>query len=86
MVARGGFDYRGDYLLCHQGIRLCRSTIHDRGRIYQYVARQKDCQQCPIKADCLPQQQERRFVALSMYHPDFLRARRVTRAAPTRGR
>ena len=75
MVARGGFNFRGDHLLCPQDKRLRRSTFHNRDRIYQCVARQKDYQQCPVKTDCLQQQQKRRYVALSMYHPAFLRAR-----------
>ena len=40
-----------------------------------YVARQKDCQLCPVKTECLPMGQKRRFVSLSMYYPLFLEAR-----------
>ena len=49
MVARGGFEYRGDHVVCPQGKVLKRAGYHRRNASYQYVARQKDCQACPIK-------------------------------------
>ena len=45
-----------------------------RDLAYQYVAHQKDCQACPVKAQCLPPNQKRRYVALSIYHPLLLQA------------
>lgn len=75
MVSKGGFTYRGDHLLCPRGKRLNRGAFHKRDGIFQYVARQKDCQACPVRGECLPPRQKRRFVSLSMYHPVFLRAR-----------
>ena len=80
MVTSGGFDYRGDHLVCPEGKRLGRSAFIKKGRQYlyvarQYVARQKDCQPCPVKAECLPRGQKRRYVSLSMYYPLFLEAR-----------
>ena len=45
-----------------------------RDRAYQYVARQHDCQRCPIKAERLPPGQKRRYVALSIFHPLLSRA------------
>ena len=75
MVSKGGFTYRGDHLLCPLGKRLSRGSFHKRDQVFQYVARQKDCQACPVKGECLPPRQKRRFVSLSMYHPVFLRAR-----------
>ena len=75
MVSKGGFTYRGDHLLCPMGKRLSRGAFHKRDGIFQYVARQRDCQACPVKGECLPPPQKRRFVSLSMYHPVFLRAR-----------
>ena len=60
MVAKGGFAYRGDHLICPQGKRLQRSAFHQRDEIYQYVAKQHDCQTCPVKAECLPPNQKRR--------------------------
>ena len=75
MVSKGGFAYRGDHLICPQGKRLQRSAFHHRDEIYQYVARQNDCQTCPVKAECLPPNQKRRYVALSMHYPLHLRAR-----------
>ena len=44
----------------------------DRGQ--QYVARQQDCQRCPIGAECLPPGQMRRYVALSVFHSLHLAA------------
>ena len=46
MVARGGFEYRGDHLICPQGKALRRGAFHNRDRIFQYVARHKDCRAC----------------------------------------
>ena len=69
MVSKGDFIYRGDHLICPQGKELRRSALQRRERAYQYVAHQKDCQACPAKAQCLPANQKRRYVALSMYHP-----------------
>ena len=43
------------------------------------MARQKDCQACPIKDSCLPPKQKRRFFSLTMYHPVCLRARERNR-------
>ena len=48
---------------------------HRRDRSYQYVARQKDCQRCPVRTECLPPRQKRRYVALTIYQPVYLRAR-----------
>ena len=67
MVSTGGFDYRGHHLVCPQGKILNRGRFHNRGGVYQYVARQKDCQACPVKADCLPPGQKRRYIGLTMY-------------------
>ena len=76
MVAKGGFDYRGDHLVCPQGKVLRRSAFMKRDRAYQYVARQHDCQRCPIKTECLPPGQMRRYVALSIFHPLHLEAKK----------
>ena len=76
MVAKGGFDYRGDHLVCPEGKVLRRSALLKQDRTYQYVARQHDCQRCPIKAECLPPGQMRRYVALSIYHSLHLEAKK----------
>ena len=47
-----------------------------RDGAYQYVARQHDCQRCPIKAECLPPGQMRQYVALSIFHPLHLEAKK----------
>ena len=39
------------------------------------MARQKDCQSCPVKETCLPPKQKRRYFTLTMYYPEYLRAR-----------
>ena len=75
MVARGGFDYRGDHLVCPQGKVLRRSALLSRDRTYQYVARKHDCQRCPIKTECLPPGQMRRYVVRSIYHSLHLEAK-----------
>ena len=75
MIVKGGFDYRGDHLVCPEGKTLLRSAFSKKDRTYQYVARQKDCQACPVRAGCLPPRQKRRYVGLSMYYPLFLEAR-----------
>ena len=84
MVASGDFVYRGDHLVCPQGKILRRSTYHKRQRSYQYVARQKDCQACPIKDTCLPPGQKRRFFGVTIYHPEYARARERNRTAAYR--
>ena len=76
VVARRGFTYHGDCLVCPEGQILGRRAFHRRDRSYQYVARQKDCQSCPVKTECLPPGQKRRYVALTMYQPVYLRARK----------
>ena len=81
MVTKGGFDYRGDHLVCSEGKRLDRGALIKKDRQYQYVARQKDCQQCPVNTECLPKGQKRRYVSLSMYYPLFLEARERNKSA-----
>ena len=54
MVVSGNYTYHGDHLICPQGKTLRRGAYHKRQRSYQYLARQKDCQACPIKDSCLP--------------------------------
>ena len=75
MVEKGGFDYRGDHLVCPEGKVLRRGAYMKKDRRYMYVARQKDCQQCPVKADCLPPGQKRRYISLSRYHHLYLEAK-----------
>ena len=75
MVAKGSFDYRGDHLVCPEGKVLRRSALLKQDRTYQYVARQHDCQRCPIKTECLPPGQMRRYVALSIYHSLHMEAK-----------
>ena len=54
MDSTGGFDYRGHHLAGPQGKILNRGGFHNRDGVDQYVARQKDCRACPVKADCVP--------------------------------
>ena len=75
MVSTGEFVYHGDHLVCPQGKILRQGSFHKRSRTYQYVARQKDCQACPVKEGCLPPKQKRRYFTLTMYYPEYLRAR-----------
>ena len=71
-------------MTCPQGKVLRRSTLQRRDRAYQYVAHQKDCQSCPVKARCLPPNQKRRYVALSIYHPLLLQAQELKKIAAYR--
>ena len=79
MVSTGDFVFHGDHLVCHQGKILRRGSFHKRSRTYQYVARQKDCQACPVKETCLPPKQKRRYFTLTMYYPEYLRAKERNR-------
>ena len=76
MVAKGGFDYREDHLVCLEGRVLRKSAFLKKDRTYQYIARQHDCQRCPVKAECLPPGQMRRYVALSIFHSLHLEAKK----------
>ena len=85
MVTKGDFVYHhGDHLVCPQGKILRRGSFDPRSGSYQYVARTRDCQSCPIKDTCLPPRQKRRFFSLTMYHPLYLRARERNRTAAYR--
>ena len=84
MVSKGDFGYHGDHLICPQGKVLRRSAFQRRTGTYQYVARTRDCQACPIKDACLPRRQKRRYFSLTMYHPLYLRARERNRTAAYR--
>ena len=81
MVASGDFVHQGDHLICPQGKILRRGAYHKRQRAYIYVARQKDCQACPIKETCLPPGQKRRFLSVTIYHSVYSRARERNRTA-----
>ena len=81
MVTTGDFEYREDHLVCSEGKRLNKGALIRKDRQYLYVALQKDCQQCPVNAECLPKGQKRRFLSLSMYYPLFLEARERNKSA-----
>ena len=49
MVFKGDFVRHGDHLVCPQGKNPRRGAYHQRQRAYMYMARQKDCQACPVK-------------------------------------
>ena len=69
LVSKGDFTYHGDHLVCRQGKVLYRSGWMKRDRAYQYVAHQRDCQRCPVKEQCLPAKQKRRYVASACITP-----------------
>ena len=81
MAASGDFVHHGDHLICPQGKILRRGAYHKRQRAYLYVARQKDCQACPIKEICLPPGQKRRVSSVTIYHSVDSRARERNRTA-----
>ena len=84
MVAKGDFAYHGDHLICPQGKVLRRGSSQQRTGTYQYVARTRGCQACPIKETRLPPRQNRRYFTLTMYHPLYLRARERNRTVEYR--
>ena len=61
-------------MACPQGKVLNRVGYHRRNASYQYVARQKDCQACPVKGERLPPQQKRRCLGLTIRYPLHLEA------------
>ena len=75
VVGPGGFIYHGDWLVCPQGKELHRRGFNQKEQRYMYTARQEDCQACPIRDDCLPTRQKRRYVSLTRYYPMTLLAR-----------
>ena len=79
MVAKGDFADHGDHLICPQDKILRRKSMHRRSSSYQYMARQRDCQACPIKDTCLPRGHKQRNLSLTMYHPLYQRARERNR-------
>ncbi len=84
LASKGDSTYHGDHLVCRQGKVSYRSGWMKRDRAYQYVAHQRDCQRCPVKEQCLPGNQKRRYVALSMYHPWMLLAQQRNSTAAYR--
>ena len=83
MVARRGFEHRGDHVVSSQGKVLKRAGYHRRNASYQDVTSQKDCQACPIKEQCLPPHQKRRCLALTIYYPLTFKSRNGTKPPPT---
>ena len=81
MVASGDFIHHGDRLICPQGKILRRGAYHKRQRAHLYVARQMDCQACPIKETCPPPGQKRRFFGVTIYHSVYSRARARNRTS-----
>ena len=75
VVGPGGFIYHGDWLVCPQGKELHRRGYNQKEQRYMYTARREDCQACPIRNDCLPPRQKRRYVSLTRYYPMTLLAR-----------
>ena len=81
MVANGDFVYHGDHLICPQGKILRRGSLHPRHHTYEYVARQKECQACPVKSTCLPEGHKRRRLGLTMYYPLYLKIQERNRSS-----
>ena len=75
LVGPGGFVYQGDHLVCPQGKTLHQRGFNKKEQRYMYTARREDCQTCPIKNECLPPRQKRRYVSLTRYYPMTLLAR-----------
>ncbi|NPV69870.1 MAG: transposase [Firmicutes bacterium] len=62
------------HLICPAGRILQRSTWDKRHECWLYAARVRDCQACNLKTTCLPPRSVRRFVQLSEYEQEFIRA------------
>ena len=75
MVSAGEFVCHGDHLVCPQGKILRQGSFHKRSRTHRYVARHKDCQACPVRETRLPPKQKRRYLTLTMYYPEYPRAK-----------
>lgn len=84
LVGPGGFVYQGDRLVCPKGKTLHQSGFNKKEQRYMYTARREDCQACPIKNECLPPRQKRRFVSLTRYYPMTLLARERNRTSEYR--
>ncbi len=84
MVANGGFAYHGDHLICPQGKILRRGGFHPRYHTYQYVARQRECQACPVKDTCLPERHRRKRISLTMHYPLYLKIQERNRSSSYR--
>ena len=79
MISKGEFVYRGDHLICSQGKRLTRVKSPNREGVHYFVARQIDCQVCPVQQECLPRTQKRRYVSVTKHYPAFLKAQERNR-------
>jgi hypothetical protein len=81
LVTQGEFIYKGDHLVCSQGNILKRGAFLKDQLAYEYVARQQDCQACPVKDRCLPPGRKWRLVKVNAHHDVYLRARKRNESA-----
>ena len=77
----GAFTFQGDHLSCREGKRLSIGRFPDPKDVIQFVARQTDCQVCPINETCLSPKEKRKHVAASRYHFEIGRARSTNQTA-----
>ena len=84
LVGPGRFMYQGDRLICPRGKTLHRRGFNKKEQRYMYTARREDCQACPIKGDCLPPRQKRRYVSLTRYYPVTILARERNQTSESR--
>ena len=81
LVGSGGFIYQGRPPDLSEGQGAASTRVqpgrgfNQKEQRYTYTAWREDSQACPIKNDCLPPRQKRRYVSLTRYYPMTLLAR-----------
>ena len=79
-LASGEFTFHGDHLTCGQG-KVLKPDFPNAKETVHYVARQSDCQACPVRGACLAAKETRKHVLVSRYELEFRRARRINETA-----
>ena len=76
LVGTGGFVYQGITWFVRKA-RRCIGVGSTKDNSATCTRRDgEDCQECPIKNECLPPRQRRRYVSLTRYYPMSLLARK----------
>jgi transposase len=73
-ISRFKYDSHNDVVCCPAGKKLCRVSRAKNGWLYR--AKQRDCQYCKFKSDCVPASSKTRTVLIVNGYPSLLRARR----------
>jgi transposase len=70
------FSYHGDHLTCPAGSTLKIRGLPDSKDVVHYLAPERECRSCQLKASCLAPKERAKCVAASRYHFELPRARR----------